>query len=512
MKKTYCLIIVVFFVLNLYGCDIKPTEETNSSSVKNADSQSDFHPELHAKGLRLFNEGKYEEAIEAWSKELEIEPKNIQALNDIGIAYRNLGKPRKALEYHDKALSIRSDFGHAHYSQGLAYRDIQDFKHAEASFMRAIELNYKMADSYYNLGVSYKGEGNYSEALRAFNRSADLKPSYSSSIGDHIMEIREQLELIKLQEKDFTSPPDEFKFGFQLKTDQKGLFIEATPLRVVDEETRIAEHKMIINIRSNIPKDRLSNVYYYTSKLDTEALQKLIHNSLINKFSLVTEERVISAVTEGLYYWTEYGCGDEMYIAKLEPEDPQIAINAEDDTLIIKQPHQQIDRVSISSYTEEELYQSRLSELTPLLSDKFIDFIMSNQKRLSSKGEITSIMEQYNIQPEIHLYSAKDNASKYAAVSWFCSPFGISSGEGGCMANAFYLVGEDTGTTLLSPIFPLSTESGHIELSMVFQLNDRMFAFVRQGYFEWANEVIYEIKGDSAEWESYAESRGSGGC
>ena len=50
--------------------------------------------------------GKYQEAIEWYDKALKIDPNNVFALNNKGLALSNLGKYEEAIEWFDKALKI----------------------------------------------------------------------------------------------------------------------------------------------------------------------------------------------------------------------------------------------------------------------------------------------------------------------------------------------------------------------------------------------------------------------
>ena len=123
---------------------------------------------LHTEGLMLFDEGKYNDALEVWFREIILDPTRPKPYNNIGIAYRKLGKPDIAIPYHRKAISVDPSFGHSYYSLGLVYYDKQDYKIALDLFLKAIQKKYDDADVYYSLGQSYKNLKEYSEALTAY--------------------------------------------------------------------------------------------------------------------------------------------------------------------------------------------------------------------------------------------------------------------------------------------------------------------------------------------------------
>jgi tetratricopeptide (TPR) repeat protein len=101
---------------------------------------------LHTEGLMLFDEGKYNDAIEVWFHETILDPMRPRPYNNIGIAYRRLGKLDLAIPYHRKAISVDPSFGHSYYSLGLIYYDKQDYKTALDMFLKAIQNKYDSTD------------------------------------------------------------------------------------------------------------------------------------------------------------------------------------------------------------------------------------------------------------------------------------------------------------------------------------------------------------------------------
>ena len=123
---------------------------------------------LHTEGLMLFDEGKYNDALEVWFREILLDPMRPKPYNNIGIAYRKLGKQDMAIPYHEKAISVSPSFGHSYYSLGLIYYDKRDYKKALDLFLKAIQKKYDNADVYHSLGQSYKNLNKYSESLAAY--------------------------------------------------------------------------------------------------------------------------------------------------------------------------------------------------------------------------------------------------------------------------------------------------------------------------------------------------------
>ena len=67
-------------------------------------------------GNALKDQGKPDQAIEAYTKALSIQPNNANAYYNMGIALREQGKLDEAIEAYKKALSINPDYADAYYN------------------------------------------------------------------------------------------------------------------------------------------------------------------------------------------------------------------------------------------------------------------------------------------------------------------------------------------------------------------------------------------------------------
>ena len=63
---------------------------------------------LNNKGIALKNLKRYDESIQYYDKILAIDPSNVNALNNKAIALKNLKRYDESLQYYDKILEYRS--------------------------------------------------------------------------------------------------------------------------------------------------------------------------------------------------------------------------------------------------------------------------------------------------------------------------------------------------------------------------------------------------------------------
>jgi tetratricopeptide (TPR) repeat protein len=64
---------------------------------------------LNNKGTALAILERYEEALEAFDKVIELEPNHIDAWNNKGAALHDLGKHEEAIKYFDKVIELSND-------------------------------------------------------------------------------------------------------------------------------------------------------------------------------------------------------------------------------------------------------------------------------------------------------------------------------------------------------------------------------------------------------------------
>ena len=104
-------------------------------------------------GLSLDREGKYDEAIEAYNKAIELEPDSTDAWYNKGLTFAKQDNHEEAVKCFDKVLEKDNENASVWYNKGNAL--YYQFKYEEAikCYDRALELKPD-----YNLAKTYKEE------------------------------------------------------------------------------------------------------------------------------------------------------------------------------------------------------------------------------------------------------------------------------------------------------------------------------------------------------------------
>ena len=112
-------------LFNIIGAANKSLGKLDDAIVatKSTFHQTDLAETYYNMGNALKDQGKLEEALEAYNKALAIKPHNAQAYNNMGNTLQKQGKLDEAIEAFKKALSIKPDYAGTYYNMGIALKD-----------------------------------------------------------------------------------------------------------------------------------------------------------------------------------------------------------------------------------------------------------------------------------------------------------------------------------------------------------------------------------------------------
>lgn len=179
------------------------------------------------KGLSLFYQKKYDQALKEVDIAVSKEPDNQEYMNQKGLIYKYQGKADLSLTHFIKATELPNTYGEPFYWVAAAYQDQQQFKKALEAYYVALDKvpqhnshylktlqnigqleytftkNYRKSARAYEQAISMNKEnyGYYSKLMKAYNGAKDLAKADSV------------FALMKVGYKDKKLSADEMKFG-----------------------------------------------------------------------------------------------------------------------------------------------------------------------------------------------------------------------------------------------------------------------------------------------------------
>jgi tetratricopeptide (TPR) repeat protein len=137
-------------------------------------------------GRTLYHLGQYVDALKAYEKALEIDPKFIEALNNKGICIADSqGNYPEAIRLFKIALEINPKEAGTYNNIGRALYLLREYTEAIWYIDQAIKLDPKHADAYTNKASCIAdSEGNYPEAIRLFKKVLEINPKRAATYAD----------------------------------------------------------------------------------------------------------------------------------------------------------------------------------------------------------------------------------------------------------------------------------------------------------------------------------------
>ena len=130
----------------------------------------------NTRGIAYAKSGRYQNAIDDFTKAIQIDPKFAAAYTNRALAYRQIGKDGPALADFNAAIVANPNDASAYLGRGNLLRAHSHFPEALADLDAAIRLNPEGAQAYHARGLIYQRQGDHEQAITDFNNAIDRDP------------------------------------------------------------------------------------------------------------------------------------------------------------------------------------------------------------------------------------------------------------------------------------------------------------------------------------------------
>jgi tetratricopeptide (TPR) repeat protein len=129
------------------------------------------HPrtESYSAGVRSFNEGEWDKAIEYLRQAISTEPEAVDIYYMIGEIYRRQGKFTEALKELNQAIKINPGFAPPYLSRALTNLAKNPDSDVESDLIKATSLDTNFGEAFLELAAYYIRKNNHVAALEALN-------------------------------------------------------------------------------------------------------------------------------------------------------------------------------------------------------------------------------------------------------------------------------------------------------------------------------------------------------
>ena len=112
---------------------------------------------------------------------LRYEPNSAKTWNNLAIALAENGKYQEAIEDYSKAIALEDSYPHSHHNLANAYARLGEYNLAEREYLKAIGMDNRFFYSYLALGKLYLAEGEKEKAADYFRKALEIYPGLSEA-------------------------------------------------------------------------------------------------------------------------------------------------------------------------------------------------------------------------------------------------------------------------------------------------------------------------------------------
>ena len=164
--------------------------------------------EYISRGVEAGQRGQYSDAIENFSKAIELKPDYAEVYHARGLTYSYQGEHEQAIQDATKAIELNPDYAEAYYTRGLAYSCQGEHEQAIQDFSKTIELKPDDAEVYAMRSFTYSSQGEYDRVIEDATKAIKINPDYAEAYvmrglayscqGEHEQAIQDSTKAIEI--------------------------------------------------------------------------------------------------------------------------------------------------------------------------------------------------------------------------------------------------------------------------------------------------------------------------
>ena len=187
----------LFLLLTVPGLTAQPSESAETSSLRNASTESTTvvpNPKPAAplsdemRGDIFMARKMYREAVEVYQSA----GNSAVLVNKIGIAYHQMLDLNQAQRYYEKAIKLNPHYSEAINNLGTIYYAKKSYRKAVKQYKKALKVNPNSASIHSNLGTAHFARKKYKDAFQSYQTALELDPEVFEHRGTNGVLLQER--------------------------------------------------------------------------------------------------------------------------------------------------------------------------------------------------------------------------------------------------------------------------------------------------------------------------------
>ncbi|EGK89477.1 tetratricopeptide repeat protein [Microcoleus vaginatus PCC 9802] len=174
--------------------------------------------DYHNLGNSLQEIGRFDEAVAAYKKAIELNPNFSWSYHSLGDVLLKLEKCEEAVAAYKKAVELNPDFSWSYHNLGDALLKLRQWEEAAAAYRCEIALNSDFAWSFCNLGDALTKIKQWDEAIPMYLKAIEIDgnlPGIYDKLGYALGQTESDLNLV-LEQSQLQITPENWEFYLQL--------------------------------------------------------------------------------------------------------------------------------------------------------------------------------------------------------------------------------------------------------------------------------------------------------
>ncbi len=183
IKTPFKYLLLIFFVFGLVillqkYSRLQAQGEGPAASSQSSASQKPESPaqKFFQQGVELENAGQIDQAIEIFSKVIELEPNFFDGYNHRANSLAQKKEYEKALQDYQKAMDLNPQEATLYYNRAVVYYLMKKYPETLEDYNKAIELNPQYVKAYLNRGTLFAENRQWQQALNDRAKLIELEP------------------------------------------------------------------------------------------------------------------------------------------------------------------------------------------------------------------------------------------------------------------------------------------------------------------------------------------------
>lgn len=219
----------------------------------------DYLVARHTLGNLYQKAGDLEKATECFEYIVDRNPKDIAALNSLGLAYCKQNKYQEAIFSYKKAIALNPGFRLVHKNLAscmlkYAWNYLKDREYDKAMplLSEALEHDPTLVEAHGGLGLIYSENGRTKKAIEEYKKEILINPNNAV--------VRNRLGILYLEQNRFEEAKYEFKKAAELDLPKKSLYLHNLATALLEEGNYKEAEQILLDCIAATPADQKNNL------------------------------------------------------------------------------------------------------------------------------------------------------------------------------------------------------------------------------------------------------------